>query len=247
MPYYAKRSPCSVVPRPHFISYVDSLTCVRAHDNGVGSSTAIRATIRSSLAQCATCVAKDILSVLGAGGGRHRCTHRNDWRGLNAKLDIGALYGASVFCPCPRGDSAHTKRLFSTLAAGCIPVIISDKMVLPFAEHVDLESAVLRIPEKAFSSRWRRRHFSLLDFLRNATGATPERPSTPAVERLQRAGARAVGALTFGHACRAPGGQCESAAPDALDFILRRTFDALPIDVASPESFRRRFPQHWCN
>ena len=60
-------------------------------------------------------------------------------------------------------------------------------MVLPFAGHVDLESAVLRIPEKAFSSRWRRRHFSLLDFLRNATGATPERPSTPTVERLQRA------------------------------------------------------------
>ena len=112
-------------------------------------------------------------------------------------------------------------------------------MVLPFSDHVDLESAVLRIPEKAFSSRWRRRHFSLLDFLRNATGATPERPSTPAVERLQRAGARVVGALTFVHACRAPGGQCESAAPDALDFLLRSIFDALPIDVASPESFRR--------
>ena len=176
--------------------------------------------------------------MLGAGG-RHRCIHRNNWRGLNAKLDIGALYRGSVFCPCPRGDSAHTKRLFSTLAAGCIPIIISDKMVLPFAEHVDLESAVLRIPEKAFASRWRRRHFSLLDFLRNATGATPERPSTPAVERLQRAGARAVGALTFGHACRAPGEQCATAEPDAVDFLLRSNFDALPIDVASPESFRR--------
>ena len=119
-------------------------------------------------------------------------------------------------------------------------------MVLPFAEHVDLESAVLRIPEKAFSSRWRRRHFSLLDFLRNATGATPERPTTPAVERLQRAGARAVWALTFGHACRAPGPQCADAPPDAIDYLLRDIFDALPIDVASPESFRRRFPQHWC-
>ena len=119
-------------------------------------------------------------------------------------------------------------------------------MVLPFSDHVDLESAVLRIPEKAFSSRWRRRHFSLLDFLRNATGATPENPSTPAVERLQRAGARAVGAVTFGHACRAPGDQCADAPPDAIDFLLRSTFDALPIDVASPESFRRRFPQNWC-
>ena len=145
----------------------------------------------------------------------------------------------------PRGDSAHTKRLFSTLASGCIPIIISDKMVLPFSKHVDLESAVLRIPEKAFASRWRRRHFSLLDFLRNATGATPERPSTPAIERLQRAGARAVGALTFGHACRAPGEQCAKSPPDALDFLLRSTFDALPIDVASPESFRRP-PQHRC-
>ena len=69
---------------------------------------------------------------------------------------------------------------------------------------------------------------------------------TPAVERLQRAGARAVGALTFGHACRSPGEQCADAPPDAIDFLLRSTFDALPIDVASPESFRRRFPQHWC-
>ena len=124
-------------------------------------------------------------------------------------------------------------------------------MVLPFAGHVDLESAVLRIPEKAFSSRWRRRHFSLLDFLRNATGATPERPSTPAVERLQRAGARAVGALTFGHACRAPGEQCASAPPDAIDFLLRSTFDALAarnpsFEVASPDSLRRP-PHVKCN
>ncbi len=122
-------------------------------------------------------------------------------------------------------------------------------MVLPFAGHVDVESAVLRIPEKAFASRWRRRHFSLLDFLRNATGATPERPSTPAVERLQRAGARAVGALTFGHACRAPGGQCAAAPPDAIDFLLRSTFDALAarvpsFEVASPDSLRR--PPHRC-
>ena len=123
-------------------------------------------------------------------------------------------------------------------------------MVLPFAEHVDLESAVLRIPEKAFSSRWRRRHFSLLEFLRNATGATPERPSTPAVERLQRAGARAVGALTFGHACRAPGEQCAAAPPDAIDFLLRDIFDALAarvpsFEVASPDSLRER-PPHRC-
>ena len=126
-------------------------------------------------------------------------------------------------------------------------------MVLPFAGHVDLESAVLRIPEKAFASRWRRRHFSLLDFLRNATGATPERPSTPAVERLQRAGARAVGALTFGHACRKPPGsadvavatqRCAAAPPDAVDFLLRDIFDALPIEVASPDSLRR--PPHRC-
>ena len=85
----------------------------------------------------------------------------------------------------------------------------------------------------------------ILDFLRNATGATPERPSTPAVERLQRAGARAVGALTFGHACRAPGGQCAAANPDAVDFLLRDIFDAPPIDVASPESLRRP-PHHRC-
>ena len=77
----------------------------------------------------------------------------------------------------------------------------------------------------------------------NGTGQCP---STPAVERLQRAGARAVGALTFGHACRSPGKQCADAPPDAVDFLLRDIFDALPIDVASPKSLRRP-PQHRCN
>ena len=104
---------------------------------------------------------------------------------------------------------------------------------------MDLESAVLRIPEKAFSSRWRRRHFSLLDFLRNATGATSERPSTPAVERLQRAGARAVGALTFGHACRAPGERCATDPPDAARRSEETRRDPTPRSwvTMSPQKF----------
>ena len=36
------------------------------------------------------------------------------------------------------------------------------------------------------------------------------------------------------------------APPDAIDYLLRSTFDALPIDVASPKSLRRP-PQHRCN
>ena len=44
-----------------------------------------------------------------------------------------------------------------------------------------------------------------------------------------------------GHACRAPGGQCATAEPDAIDFLLRSTFDALAarnpsFEVASPDS-----------
>ncbi|CAE7508056.1 unnamed protein product [Symbiodinium sp. CCMP2456] len=45
------------------------------------------------------------------------------------------LMGNSKFCLCPKGASSYTSRLFEALFAGCIPVILSDHLRLPF-DHV---------------------------------------------------------------------------------------------------------------
>ena len=67
----------------------------------------------------------------------------------------------STFCPVPRGHSASSRRLFDAIAMGCIPVIISDALVLPFAEHVDYEGAIVRVSE----TRVLNQSFSLIRWL----------------------------------------------------------------------------------
>lgn len=40
------------------------------------------------------------------------------------------------FCLCPRGITPGTRRVFEALARGCIPVVVSDNWVLPFASNL---------------------------------------------------------------------------------------------------------------
>lgn len=41
-------------------------------------------------------------------------------------------YLQATFCIVPPGDAPSSKRLYSVIAAGCIPVIVADEFVLPF-------------------------------------------------------------------------------------------------------------------
>ena len=43
----------------------------------------------------------------------------------------------ATFCPCPGGDSPSAKRMFDSLIAGCIPIILSDDFVWPFTNEFD--------------------------------------------------------------------------------------------------------------
>ena len=54
---------------------------------------------------------------------------------------------ASTFCLAPRGDTASSKRLYEALAAGCIPVIVSDTLELPFARQFDWTRLSVRVGE----------------------------------------------------------------------------------------------------
>eukprot|EP00929_Paragymnodinium_shiwhaense_P109023 TRINITY_DN75389_c0_g1_i1.p1 TRINITY_DN75389_c0_g1~~TRINITY_DN75389_c0_g1_i1.p1 ORF type:complete len:571 (-),score=99.80 TRINITY_DN75389_c0_g1_i1:26-1738(-) len=56
------------------------------------------------------------------------------------------VLGNSQFCLCPKGASSYTSRVFEALFAGCIPVILSDEVRLPFADLVDWSQFSIRWP-----------------------------------------------------------------------------------------------------
>merc|ERR1711972_49547 len=67
---------------------------------------------------------------------------------------------SSVFCLIPKGIGTWTHRLYEALLAGCIPVILSDMMKMPFPDLV----------WDSFSLRWPMRNVdnaSLPSYLRH--------------------------------------------------------------------------------
>lgn len=57
------------------------------------------------------------------------------------------LLGNSKVAFCPRGTGPSTIRIWEALAMGCVPMIFSDDLLLPFEEHIDWSQYVLRVPE----------------------------------------------------------------------------------------------------
>ena len=53
---------------------------------------------------------------------------------------------SSTFVLCPRGAASASIRLYESMQAGCVPVIVSDKLVLP--EGPDWKRFSIRVPEK---------------------------------------------------------------------------------------------------
>ena len=71
----------------------------------------------------------------------------------DAKSRYGEIISSSKFVLCPRGYACSTWRLFETMKAGRVPVIISDQWVAPEGPAWDnfslrvMENQVSRIPE----------------------------------------------------------------------------------------------------
>jgi hypothetical protein len=54
----------------------------------------------------------------------------------------------STFCLAPRGDTASSRRVYESMAAGCIPVIIADDLALPFARRLHYDEFSVRVSER---------------------------------------------------------------------------------------------------
>merc|ERR1712107_383337 len=52
--------------------------------------------------------------------------------------------GSSVFCLVPKGVGTWSHRLYEALLAGCVPVLLSDEVVLPFPD----------LPWERFTVKW---------------------------------------------------------------------------------------------
>ena len=70
----------------------------------------------------------------------HKQAKMTQWEGMSM----------SKFCFCPRGDTPGTSRYFDVIAAGCIPVVISDDITLPFREEIPYELFTIFIKEHQF-------------------------------------------------------------------------------------------------
>lgn len=54
--------------------------------------------------------------------------------------------GSSIFCPVVAGLTAWTIHLYESFFFGCIPVILSDELTMPFQDLVDWPSLSMKVP-----------------------------------------------------------------------------------------------------
>lgn len=56
-------------------------------------------------------------------------------------------FASSEFCIFLPGDTSSSSKLFKFIAIGCIPVIISDNLLLPYEKYIDYSQISIRFPE----------------------------------------------------------------------------------------------------
>jgi hypothetical protein len=59
-----------------------------------------------------------------------------------------SIYRQSVFCMIPRGDTPNSKRLYDSMYAGCIPLVLSSALQLPYQCAVNYSEVLVQLPER---------------------------------------------------------------------------------------------------
>ncbi|CAH8317021.1 unnamed protein product [Eruca vesicaria subsp. sativa] len=113
--------------------------------------------------------------------------------GEGGKLAAQSGMRRSLFCLCPAGDTPSSARLFDAIVSGCIPVIVSDELELPFEGILDYKKvAVIVSSNDAIQPGWLVNHLrslipsqvkklqnSLAQYSRHFVYSSPAQPLGP--------------------------------------------------------------------
>ncbi|XP_048602376.1 probable arabinosyltransferase ARAD1 [Brassica napus] len=113
--------------------------------------------------------------------------------GEGGKLAAQGGMRRSLFCLCPAGDTPSSARLFDAIVSGCIPVIVSDELELPFEGILDYKKvAVIVSSSDAIQPGWLVNHLrsfipsqvkkfqsSLAQYSRHFVYSSPAQPLGP--------------------------------------------------------------------
>ena len=86
------------------------------------------------------------------------CVHLSDWERFAdsqckadnmryGEFEYDYLLKSSLFSYVPRGRRINTFRLLEVIAAGSIPIVLSDDMLMPFQELIEWDGAAVVMPE----------------------------------------------------------------------------------------------------
>lgn len=95
---------------------------------------------------------KDIIMLTTCKHGRNwkdmrdgRCDHDNE---LYDRYDYDELMSNATFCLIPRGRRLGSYRFLEALQSGCIPLLLSNGWILPFADKIDWQKAAVFADER---------------------------------------------------------------------------------------------------
>mmetsp|Transcript_49811 Transcript_49811/g.124311 ORF Transcript_49811/g.124311 Transcript_49811/m.124311 type:complete len:253 (+) Transcript_49811:210-968(+) len=98
----------------------------------------------------------------------------------------------AALCLCPAGDSPTSLRLFESLAAGCVPVVSSDKMhmthVLPFPNLIDWDEVAFFTEALNDVTSCGAGVFEMADTLNRTMGREAGEEQVARLERMSRRG-----------------------------------------------------------
>ncbi|MCO5563493.1 hypothetical protein L7F22_017136 [Adiantum nelumboides] len=90
---------------------------------------------------------RGVRSIIWQKFGRHRRFFIKRSRSSHYQQEIQR----SVFCLCPLGWAPWSPRIVESVIFGCIPVIIADKIALPYAHIINWPKISVTVPEKDVS------------------------------------------------------------------------------------------------